>query len=159
MSDEFISVGSYITLPTSGVPPTANIQLGGTTLYHASNALINPSTYTTIFETIELPVGTYLFTGSASFIPTSSGVSSIITCSLSSSATTFPIAESQLAVSLNQSTIASTYNTGSRNSLGSVCLLTVSTPAKYYFVAYYNRPTGSSLAFTVGGQGQITRIA
>ena len=150
------------TLPIAGVVPTAG-QLGytntipfypGTAL--ASNTVRLLATFTNI------PVGTYLFTGCASYVCTTAGTTTQIGCGFSNSSTAYQLPNTgiagQLGTSNNLTTSTQTFTaSGVTEYLNSSTVVTLTAITTVYFLTYWTQLATS--AFTVGGNAQYTRIA
>jgi hypothetical protein len=146
-----------ITLPTSGVVPTTG-QLGWSYFDSVVPASLASSVFKVVATSPTLPVGTYLFNGSAQFICTTGGNTNGIGAGFSDVSGAFSASGFQLATSTNFSLSTQSFLSNiSRNSYNGSCIVSVITPTVYYYLAYFIR--NATVAFNVGGQASFTRIA
>ena len=146
-----------ITLPTSGVVPT-NGQLGWSYYNSFAPSTLATSVFRAVATSTTLPVGTYLFSGSAQFICTNGGNTNGIGAGFSDISGAFATSDTQLSTSTNFSLSTQSFLANiSRNSYNGSCVVSVTTPKAYYYVAYFIR--NATVAFNVGGQASFMRIA
>lgn len=152
-----VVMNSNTTLPTLGVVPTVDTQLGGSFLgtFNPSTALAS-NTFRTITSRF-LPLGTYLLNGNAYFTATTAGSTSRIGVFFNTNASAFPALTDPLMISTNFNAIINTFAAPSSQYMPSSCMVTVTVAATYYFVAQYVQ--NASVLFNVGGSATFTRIA